>query len=62
MIVSDGDFIINGISDNLVYHWNGKYSEKGLISIPEYVEKNDYRLRKKYLDFVDKIEQKVFRM
>lgn len=58
MIVSDGDFIINGISDNLVYHWNGKYSEKGLISIPEYVEKNDYRLRKKYLDFVDKIEQK----
>lgn len=58
MIVAEGNFKINSISDNLVYHWNGEYSEKGLISIPEYVEKNDYRLRKKYLDHIDKIEQK----
>jgi len=58
MIVAEGNFKINSISDNLVYHWNGEYSEKGLISIPEYVEKNDYRLRKKYLDHIDKIEKK----
>jgi len=58
MIVAEGDFKINSINDNLAYHWNGEYSEKGLISIPEYVEKNDYRLRKKYLDYIDKIEQK----
>ncbi|MCG9900342.1 MAG: hypothetical protein MH132_10105 [Hydrotalea sp.] len=38
-----------------IYHWNGAMSELNVLSLPEYVEKNADRLRKKYIDFIDEM-------
>ncbi len=58
MIIVEGDYSIKKNRYESAYHWDGRLADQGFISVPEYVEKNDYRLREKYLSFVNQIDEK----
>ena len=59
MIIIEGDYLIKKNKHESVYHWDGMYTDQGYISLPEYVEQNDFRLRGKYLSFIKKIDDSL---
>lgn len=55
MILIEGIVTDHFDSSVPIYHWYGGMSELNVLSLPEYVEKNADRLRKRYLDFIDEL-------
>ena len=52
VIIIEGKVYIPLDNTQMIFDWDGQLDVDLAISIPAYIEANDDRLRKKYLDFV----------